>query len=156
MAEARQPSVSPADLLGADQAPDAPRPTGPDRPSAAIGGVIPRRVAERQTSESIPWEYGVVHVEGGVEIATTVKDTLDQAERTLAGCAEVAPDGDVCFLVRRPRYAEWERVDAPQSGPPQQFEEACCDHCACAPGRRVGHDDTCSYGCNDAPASGPS
>lgn len=37
-------AVTPADLLGKDEAPDAPRPTGPDRPSTAIGGVITGRV----------------------------------------------------------------------------------------------------------------
>lgn len=28
----------------------------------------------------------------------------------------------------------------------------CCSHCACADNERDGHDDTCAYGCNDAPA----
>lgn len=26
---------------------------------------------------------------------------------------------------------------------------ACCPHCGCAPDEQIGHDDTCSYGCND-------
>lgn len=26
---------------------------------------------------------------------------------------------------------------------------ACCDHCGCPAGERVGHDDTCAKGCND-------
>lgn len=26
---------------------------------------------------------------------------------------------------------------------------ACCDHCGCRPGQRIGHDDTCRFGCND-------
>lgn len=29
---------------------------------------------------------------------------------------------------------------------------ACCEHCGCDPWPSVGHDDTCSQGCNDAPA----
>lgn len=26
---------------------------------------------------------------------------------------------------------------------------ACCDHCGCEGDQRIGHDDTCSKGCND-------
>lgn len=27
----------------------------------------------------------------------------------------------------------------------------CCVHCGCDEGDRIGHDDTCRYGCNDEP-----
>lgn len=30
-----------------------------------------------------------------------------------------------------------------------RFEFSCCEHCGCKPDERVGHDDTCSKGCND-------
>jgi hypothetical protein len=30
-----------------------------------------------------------------------------------------------------------------------EFEFVCCEHCGCEEGDRIGHDDTCSYGCND-------
>lgn len=32
-----------------------------------------------------------------------------------------------------------------------EFEFECCPHCGCDEGDRVGHDDTCRYGCNDKP-----
>lgn len=31
------------------------------------------------------------------------------------------------------------------------FDFDCCSHCGCDEGDRIGHDDTCRYGCNDEP-----
>lgn len=30
-----------------------------------------------------------------------------------------------------------------------RFEWMCCKHCGCEDEERIGHDDTCKYGCND-------
>lgn len=42
-----------------------------------------------------------------------------------------------------PRFGMIEPVKA------QDGWEPCCDHCGCEGQERIGHDDTCAYGCND-------